>query len=580
MHKPTPVLMDNKARQKILKGVNTIYEAVRRTMGPQGGNVLMYGLYSRPYRLTNDGYTVADIISIKDPHEKLAAAAVQDAAKRTNLLAGDGTTCTTVLTGAMLNAIFPSIMNIDETAVLERAIESDIKATVKRRGVMDIKRDLLKTRDVVVEKLKKMSKPIKSLEDLEKIAIASIEDEAYGKTVAEMAYKVGANGYLDVVEGFGGKIETEVIEGARTPAKIPAKVFVNKPERYEMEQVDTNIVLTNYVIDGQTVVELVTKVQSAGLKRLTIISPNFTTEALVMLAKANEKVQAFAYAPIKVPSLKTAQFEDLAVVLGARFINKDRGDKIADFTANDLGFAAKIVVKDADVREDAIILGGAGTHNIQSVDKDGNTVYSAESPVVERIKMLTEQLKTTRESGKKELLKRRIAGLGSAVGVIRVSCDSEAETYYWKKKFEDAVYACKAALEEGYIVGGGIALKKIAEKLPKDNLIRESLMAPYNQIQENAEGIEIDESVIDPTKAIRCAVEHAVSVVANLATVKVIIPEERDKSPVEGYEAIAVALNQKNMLWARHEGIIQENEEEIYRDQMAHHDAVIRSIVD
>ena len=161
-----------------------------------------------------------------------------------------------------------------------------------------------------------------------------------------------------------------------------------------------------------------------------------------------------------------------------------------------------------------------------------------------------------------------------------MSCDSEAETYYWKKKIEDAVYACRAALEEGYVKGGGLALKEIAEKLPEEDLLRPALLACYEQIQENAEGLDIADDIIDPTKAIRCAVEHAVSVAANLATVKVIIPEEREKSPAEGYEAIVAAIKMFNLLWAKREAISQENIEEIERDTMAQHDAIIKNIVD
>ena len=194
--------------------------------------------------------------------------------------------------------------------------------------------------------------------------------------------------------------------------------------------------------------------------------------------------------------------------------------------------------------------------------------------------MLNEQLKETREEGQKNLLRRRIAGLSSAVGIIRVSGDSEAETYYWKKKIEDSVYACRAALEEGYLPGGGLALKEIAEALPKDNLLRPALLAPYEQIQENSEGIDIGEDIIDPTKAIRCAVEHAASVIANLITVKVIIPEEREKTPAEGYGAIAAALYKRAYWEAKEKGMIDENELEIERDTAAHHDAILRNTID
>src|SRR3990167_8783117 len=452
MYQPTPVIFDNKAREKILKGVNIIYEAVRRTMGPQGANALIYGLYSRPYRLTNDGYTVAEIIELKDPHEKLAAAAVQDAAKRTNLLAGDGTSATCVIAGKLINTILPEISRVGETVGFERAFDKK----VKRLGVMDIKRALFKTKDEAVAKLKAMSKKIESLEDLVKIATVSVEHEEYGKTIAEMSWKVKTEGYIDILEGFGGKIETETIEGARFPAKIPAKIFVNKIERYEMEAVDAPVLLTNYIFDDlamQTVFSEHGRLDA--LPRVIVIAPEFKTSVLQLMANINKKHGALTFAPVKAPSLKTVQFEDVAVYTGARFINKDEGDKLQSITNNDLGFLTKLVVKDADTREDCVAIGGQGA---RTPLKDG----VVESPVQTRIRTLTEQIENTREEGQKNLLRRRIAGLSSAVGIIRVSCDSEAETYYWKKKIEDGVYACRAALEEGYVKGGGMALKEIA----------------------------------------------------------------------------------------------------------------------
>ena len=346
-----------------------------------------------------------------------------------------------------------------------------------------------------------------------------------------------------------------------------------------MEIADSAVLLTNYVIDKHIMSVFLGKLQN--LPKLTIIAPEFKDSALVTMAQINKKNAELIYAPVKVPSLKTVQFEDIEVFTGARFINKDRGDKPENISNADLGFLAKLIVKDADIREDAIALGGKGTQNIRESQLVGKKVMlSGESMVEQRIKTLKEQLEATREEGQKNLLRRRIAGLASAVGVIRVSCDSEAETYYWKKKIEDAVYACKAALEEGYVKGGGLALKEIAETLPEDNLLRPALLAPYEQIQENSEGIEIGADIIDPTKAIRCAVEHAVSVAANLATVKVIIPEEREKSPAEGYEEIAKAIRLYTLMIAKEKAIDMENIEEVERDTMAHHDNLLRQTID
>lgn len=571
---PTKVLMHNKAREAILRGINVVYEAVRQSMGPQGGNGLIYGLYSRPYRITNDGVTLAEVIEPKDEFESLGAKAIQDAAKQTNLKAGDGTSATVVIAGKLINDIFPKISQLGDVSEFEQALQSK----QKQQGVMEIKKQLFETRKKVVQAIKDSSQKIESEEQLTKIATISVENEQLGKTISEMAWKVGMGGYIDIVEGHKGEIETELIEGSRFPAKVPAKVFVNNLARYEMIVTDTPILLTNFVVDKITMHTFLARLKD--LPKLTIIAPEFKESALLVMAQINKKNGDLIYTPVKAPSLKTVQFEDIEVFTGARFINKDRGDKPENISNADLGFLSKLVVKDADTREDAVALGGRGTQK-REVNLGGkNNAVVDETNIEQRIRQLQDQLKETREEGQKNLLRRRIAGLSSAVGVIRVSADSDAETYYLKKKIEDAIYACKAALEEGYVKGGGLCLKEIAETLPEDDLLRPALLAPYQQIQQNAGGLEIGEEIIDPTKAIRCAVEHAVSVAANLATVKVIITHEREKSPGDGYQAIADAIKLYALYWAKERGIIKENELEIEKDNMAHHDNILRNTID
>ena len=270
--------------------------------------------------------------------------------------------------------------------------------------------------------------------------------------------------------------------------------------------------------------------------------------------------------PVKVPSLRTEQFEDLAVYFGATFINKDTGKKLENTEDTDLGFVQKLVVKDTENREDAVAIGGKGVleEKMKVADQD----YQVSSPVAERIKILKEQIGEERIETHKKLLERRIASLASAVGVIRVGASTNAESLPLKLKIEDAQYACKSALEEGYVKGGGLCLKEIAEELP-ESILTEALKAPYEQIQaNNEEPLEIGEDVIDPAKVVRLAVEHAVSVVANLITCKILIAEEREKNPAEGYEAIAKAINRHNVMFAKKEGILKENMDEMEADQL------------
>lgn len=274
----------------------------------------------------------------------------------------------------------------------------------------------------------------------------------------------------------------------------------------------------------------------------------------------------FEIHPVSVPSLRTEQFEDLSVYTGAEFINKDKGMKLESIKEHQLGWLDRLVVKDTEAREDAMAIGGGGTKPRPTLTQG---VFV--SPLIEeRIEVLKKQIEETRIDSHKKLLERRIASLASSIGVIRVGASSDIEALYKKHKIEDAVYASKAALEEGYLPGGGVALLEIAKEIEKDdasNLLIPALKAPYYQIQENAEQeIEIPQNVIDPSKAIRLAVKHAISVTGTLATVKAIIPELREKSPGEGYKDIADAILAGVKFWARQQGLIKENEIEAEKD--------------
>ena len=509
----TKIKTGNEARKAVINGVNAIYDPVKLTIGPSGGNALMFRTYSRGPRITNDGVTIAEVIEPKDEFTKIVADAFKESCKRTNELAGDGTTSTTVIGGHLLNKVF------------EQLGESVIGGS--SGDVMKIRRQLQEEKDVVIQDIKDSSKEVKTTEELHKIATVSVEDEKIGKIVSDIAWEVGTDGYVDVVEGFKGEIEHEIIKGMRFPAKVSGKAFVNNPARYEMVMQDVPVLLTNYNLDSvKEVGGLVNKLftETKGTK-LAILAPSFSTS--VLLEFINAIKNGYMVYPVKVPSLRTEQFEDIASYAGARFINKDEGSTLSTVSSVDLGFFERFIVKDVEAREDAIAVGGKGEKT---------------NAVKERIEELKKQRVETKETKWKAMIDRRIASMASAIGIIRVGATSQAEGLYLKLKIEDAVYACKAALEEGYVAGGGKCLKKIAEK-HKDFLLSSSITAPYNQIQENAgEELKIGKEIVDPTKAVRLAVEHAVSVVAQLVTVKIIIPEARDETPGEGYNNIAKAI--------------------------------------
>lgn len=541
-------------------------------MGPHGGNALLYGVFGRGHRITNDGVTISGVIEPKDECEKLVTNAFCDAANKTNQLAGDGTTATTVIAGKLINDIFDK--SGDEEFSLQKG---------SSKSVLEIKKEILTTAESVIEELKQSAKKIETLEELKKIAKVSVEDEKIGNIIAEMSWKVKTDGFIDVVEGHKGFIETEVIEGARFPAKTAARIFVNNPARYEMTGENVFVLLTNYTIDRFYMGSFLKNIEGK-IDKLAVFAPEFKESALKIFAQQNinvvKKGGEMPFYPVKVPSLRQDQFDDLAVFMGAKFINKDAGIKPIAYV-EDLGFLEKLVVKDSEIREDAMAIGGKGATERNTYKIKGTEYQSEKTFVQERIEMLTKAIEETRDEGQRNLLKRRIAGLASAVGVIRVSAPSDSETYYLKKKIEDAVYACKAALQEGYVKGGGLALKELGEKLPEDDILRPALFACWEQIQENAGGhLEIGEDIIDPVKAIRLALLHAVSVAASLITVKVIVAEKEDRNPVEGYLEIAQAIHEYNLYRAKEKGIITENELEVEKDNMAHHDMRLRTIVD
>ena len=549
--KKTKIITESKAREKILAGVNAIYQPLRLALGNESARALMYRTFGRGVRMTEDGNTIAQVIEPKDEFEKLAAEVIKEAIMRTNILAGDGTTTTGVLAGKLINDIFSKLSDTSQSYI------SSSKVSVKK-----ISRELLELSKKIQEKIKEKSKKIETLEDLEKIAVVSLCNKEVGKIVAKIVWEVGIDGFIDVVDGYKGELETEVIKGARFPAKPGAKAFINNPKRFEMIIEDCPVFLTNYKLDNDNQIRQTFQKLLQKNSKLAILAPDFSEQILISMVQTTK--QGVFMFPVKVPSLRTEQFEDLAVYFGANFIDKNTGKKLENTEESDLGFVNKLVVKDVENREDAIAIGGRG--EIDGKMKVANQDYRVSSPVAERIKILKEQIVEERIDSHKKLLERRIASLASAVGVIRVGASTTAESLPLKLKIEDAQYACKAALEEGYVKGGGLCLKEIAEEM-EENLLTNTLKSPYEQIQaNNEEPFDIGEDIIDPTKAVRLALEHAISVVANLITCKIIIAECDEKSISDGYEEIAKAINIYNVLWMKKEGIKAINAEEMAID--------------
>lgn len=561
MNRPTKTLLGKDARAAVLKGVNAIYEPVKRTLGPEGKTALLYRTYNRGSRITDDGVTVAECQEPKNPHVRLVAQAFKEMCKRTVEKVGDGTTTTAVIGGRGYN---------DVHALLTEGVGEFTARAKKGVGVVTLRNKILATAAKVKEAVKAKAVVIgpEDLVELERIATISVKDADMGKIVANMAMQVGVDGFIDVVEGYKGEIETEVIKGFRFPAKVAARAFVNNPARYEMVMTDCQVLVTNFSLDNASEVGKVFQKLNEHTSRIIVVCPSFSDDVLVNMVAAN-KAGYFIY-PVKAPSLRTEQFDDLAVTVGAEFIDKNKGRNIRNVQFRELGFVEKMVVKDTEAREDAVVTGGAGTRPSMSA---GNTTddVGVSSAVSERIEVLKAQLVETKDDTHKKLLERRIASMSSAVGIIRVGDSTQASALYRKMKIEDAVYACKAALRGGYVKGGGLCLKEIVEELqlPDDDILKAALLEPYNLIQASVDGgIEITKDIIDPAEAIYYAVEHASSVIATLATVEIITPELEQPDPAEATFAVARMIGELSITMKRHFGQLQEGQEEAERDAM------------
>lgn len=544
-------LVGAEARRKILSGVNKVLAVIAPTLGPAGMSVLLPRTWNRGPRNADDGYMAAQNVILEDEHERLAADTFKESIKLTNQVAGDGTTGTGVFGGSIINRIFATLPTHGVPIVAPPG-----QTAPSRKSVRQIRQELIEAKDIVIAAIKEQTKPIKTLADLEKIAMISIgkEDEVIAKTVAKAVWEIArdangnyVNNHIDVVEGYKGEMEVEIVRGMRFPAKVAHKAFINNPERFEMVAEDTAIFITNYKLDNPMIVQSL--LQNCKVAKIALFAPEFAPIVIRYLIETT-KGGLFCY-PIKCAALRTEQLQDLAVYTGATIIDKETGAKVENASYSDLGFATKIIIRDTENKDEAVLLGGKGE---QVKHKEKNLI-------AERQEILKKQMLEVKNELAKIVLERRIANLSSAVGVIRVGSSSTSESLYLKLKIEDGVFSCKSALEEGYVVGGGMCLKKIAEKLPK-NILTESLKAPYEQIQKNAGGfIEIEKDVIDPTKVVRLIVEHGVSVAATLLTTHAVVPEIREKSPAEGYEAIARALLIHTKLHAKIHGIIKENED-------------------
>lgn len=480
------------ARRKLQKGVEKVAEVVGSTLGPAGRNVLIDRGYRFPI-ITNDGITVAREIILDDEIEQMGAMTIIEAAKRTNQDAGDGTTTSTVIAAKILDKGF-TILEENENAV-------------GAKSVMNLKREIDAAKLLVIEEIKKRAVPINGKEDLERISITAMENEELGKQIADMVEKVGIDGCITVEESLGDTLEIDVVQGMRKMGTYAHPGFQTNDKREAIFEEVPVLVATGTVENPIDLKQIADDLLKQGINKLAIFAEKYSKD-VINFGLFNKAKGTFAFLFVKTPALMPEEIEDIAIYTGAKLLDQTKGGKWKNYDWRDLGKARKIIV----TMDNVTIMDGNGTK------------ISIES----RIDILRKQMEIEIIEPVKLRLQRQLGAMASGVGVIKVGSKAYTEASYLRLKIEDAVHAVKCAMEEGIVKGGGLCLKEIAESLP-ENILTDALKAPYEKIQDNAgERFEIPDSVIDPAKVVRCAVENACSVAGTLLTTNSVIAQQRE----------------------------------------------------
>jgi len=522
------------ARAKMLKGINILADAVKVTLGPKGRNVVIDKSFGSP-RTTKDGVTVAKEIELADKFENMGAQMIKEVASKTNDLAGDGTTTSTVLCQALAT--------------------EGMKAVAAGLNPMDLKRGMDTAADAIIKELQKNSKPVKSDKEVTQVGtIASNGDNEVGQMISEAMQKVGKEGVITVEEAKSLDTELDVVEGMMFDRGYLSPYFVTNAEKMKAEMEDCLILLHEKKLSSlQPMLPLLESVVQST-KPLLIISEDVEGEALATLV-VNKLRGGLKISAVKAPGFgdrRKAMLEDIAILTGGQVISEDLGIKLESVTMDMLGKAKRVVVD----KENSTIVGGAGKK------KD----------IEARCDQIRKQIEETTSDYDKEKLQERLAKLAGGVAVIKVGGASEVEVKEKKDRVEDAMHATRAAVEEGILPGGGTALLYATNtlknlKVENDDqrygvdIVKRALSAPLKQIaqnsghdgaviagkilesKDNSYGFDaqsgkfcdlVKAGIVDPTKVVRTALIDAVSVAALLTTTEAMItdkPEEKSSSP-------------------------------------------------
>ena len=522
------------ARDRMLKGVNTLADAVKVTLGPKGRNVVLDKSFGAP-RITKDGVTVAKEIELEDKLENMGAQMVKEVASRTNDEAGDGTTTATVLAQAI--------------------VREGLKQVAAGLNPMDLKRGIDLATSKVVEDIRKMSRDVKDSDEVAQVGTISANGEAeIGQQIADAMQKVGNEGVITVEENKGLETETDVVEGMQFDRGYLSPYFVTNADKMTSELEDCMILLHEKKLSSlQPMVPLLESVIQSQ-KPLLIIAEDVEGEALATLV-VNKLRGGLKIAAVKAPGFgdrRKAMLQDIAILTGGQVISEDLGMKLESVTMDMLGTAKKVQI----TKDETTIVDGAG----------------AKAEIEARVAQIRSQIEETSSDYDREKLQERVAKLAGGVAVIRVGGMTEVEVKERKDRVDDALNATRAAVQEGIVVGGGVALVqagKSLEKLKGGNpdqdagiaIVRRAIEAPLRQIAENA-GVDgavvagkVRESkdtsfgfnaqteeygdmfkygVIDPAKVARTAMEDASSVAGLLITTEAMVADKPEKPGAGG----------------------------------------------
>ncbi len=519
------VKFGNDARVKMLKGVNVLADAVKVTLGPKGRNVILDKSFGAP-TITKDGVSVAREIELEDKFENMGAQMVKEVASKANDAAGDGTTTATVLAQAIVN--------------------EGLKAVAAGMNPMDLKRGIDKAVSAVVSELKNLSKPCETSKEIEQVGtISANSDSIVGQLIAQAMEKVGKEGVITVEDGTGLEDELDVVEGMQFDRGYLSPYFINKPETATVELDNPYLLLVDKKISNiRELLPVLEGVAKAG-KPLLIIAEDVEGEALATLV-VNTMRGIVKVAAVKAPGFgdrRKAMLQDIAILTAGTVISEEIGMELEKATLEDLGQAKRVVIN----KDNTTIIDGIGD----------------ESQIKGRVAQIRQQIEESTSDYDKEKLQERVAKLAGGVAVIKVGAATEVEMKEKKDRVDDALHATRAAVEEGIVAGGGVALvraaAKVAASLKGDNeeqnvgikLALRAMEAPLRQIVTNAGeeasvvasavkngegnfgynagteqyGDMIEMGILDPTKVTRSALQFAASVAGLMITTECMVTD-------------------------------------------------------